>query len=65
MENLELTLPTKSKIRKWRVLAFVQLYFGGMGACCSILFCARILILKGMFSMNFSAGLQAWLVTSL
>ena len=38
-------LPPKSRMGKWRVLAFARLhpcFGGGMGVCCSILFCPRI-----------------------
>ena len=43
-------LPPKSRMGKWRVLAFARLHpcFGGggrgMGVCCSILFCPRLLV---------------------
>ena len=37
-------LSPKSRMGKWRVLAFARLHpwFGGMGVCCSILFCPRL-----------------------
>ena len=41
MENLDPPPPPKSRMEKWRVLAFARLHpwFGGeMGVCCSILF---------------------------
>lgn len=36
--------PPKSRMGKWRVLAFARLHpwFGGMGVCYSILFCPRL-----------------------
>ena len=42
--KFETPLPPKSRTGKWRVLAFARLHpcFGGIGVCCSILFCPRL-----------------------